>query len=372
MILCALCLLAGVVAFVGALEDEADVAVTPASPPLRPVTYVEARVGNHAGTVSVFAEVVPRWQADIRSRVAGVVRNVTPAALAGMRAVSGTVLLELEDAPYLAGLEEARFSLKKAELDLLRAEKKRDIALKDWRAMKPSITPPDLAVHQPDVRVAEHAVAAARARVGAADYDLRSTRIRVPFDAIITRRNVSPGQSVTEGDVLFTLLDDSTLDIRVSLSPGEWALLDRSVPDAEAGVYSEAGRPLGFARIKRGGGFLEPASRRYQLFLEVDASQNQAILPGQFVRVKLPGKAVGNTLRIPESALTQNGFVWYLDEADRLRRFACKVLFRMPEDVIVHAPADTAEGAVMRIVSLPMSAYLPGQAVAPVEAEQAL
>lgn len=367
--LLAVCTLAATAVFVVSLEDEAEVAGTAAASALRPVTYVEARAGRHAGQVSVFAEVSPRWQADLKSRVAGVVREVAPTALAGTRVKRGTVLLQLEGAAYRAGLEEARFSLVKAKLDLLKAEKKRDIALKDWRAMKPAVTPPDMAIHQPDVRVAEQSVAAAEARVGAADYDLRSTRIRAPFDAIITRRNVSPGQSVTEGDVLFTLLDDSTLDISVSLSAREWDLLDRNWANAEAGVFSEEGRPLGSARVKRGGGFLEPKSRRYKLFLEVDKARNRAILPGQFVRVQLPGKSIDNTLRIPESALSQNGFIWFLDDADRLQRYVGTALFRTAGEVVVRAPEGTAEGAVLRIVSLPMSAYLPGQTVAPVKKE---
>jgi len=362
----ALMLLFGVAGYVMMLEDIADTDASGKSPDLRPVSFVNAAVGDHAGTVSVFAEVTPRWRVDLRSRVAGVVRSVAPAALGGARVQKGTELLELENAPYAASLQEARFNLEKAELDLLQSEKKRDIALKDWRSVRPGIEPPDLAVHIPEVRVAEHAVKAARARVDAAEYDLKSTRIRAPFDAIITSRSVSPGQSVNEGDVLFALLDDRILDIRVSLTADEWALLDRSHAADGASVFSEAGGYLGAARVKRGGGFLEPKSRRYQLFLEVDKTENAAILPGQFVRVRLPGKVIAETLRIPESALTQNGFVWYLDESDRLQRFAARALFRDSDEVVVPAPEDFAVGTVLRIVPLPMSAYLPGQTVTPV------
>lgn len=365
----AVLLLVAATGYILTLEDVADVEEGEKAPALRPVTYVAAKVGDQAGTVSVFAEVTPRWQVDLKSRVAGVVGAVAPAALGGARVEKGTELLVLENAPYLANLEEARFSLKKAELELLQAEKKRDIALKDWRSVRPGVEPPDLAVHRPEVRVAELAVAAARARVGAAEYDLESAHIRAPFDAIITRRSVSPGQSVNEGDVLFALLDDRILDIRVSLTAEQWALLDRSRAETDSQVFSENNRFLGAARVKRGGGFLDPKSRRYQVFLEVDRAENLAILPGQFVSVRLPGKAVARSLRIPESALSQNGFVWYLDKADRLQRFAAQALFRNGEEVVVPAPASVPEGESLRIVPLPMSAYLPGQRVAPVEKE---
>jgi len=365
----ALTLLAGVAGYVFTLEDVAEVRSADIAQSRHLVSYVEATVGSHAGAVSVFAEVKPRWQVDLKSRVSGVVRDVAPAALGGARVLKGAALLELENAPYAANLQEARFNLKKAELELLQAEKKRDIALKDWRAVRPGSEPPDLAVHIPEVHVAEHALKAAQARVEAAEYDLRSTVIRAPFDAIITNRSISPGQSVNEGDVLFTLLDDRILDMRVSLTAEEWALLDRTSAETGSKVFSDTNQLLGTAAVKRGGGFLEPKSRRYQLFLEVDKTENAAILPGQFVRVMLPGKAVANTLRIPESALTQNGFVWYLDDADRLQRFAGEALFRSADEVIVSAPDTMADGTIMHVVPLPMSTYLPGQTVEPVEKE---
>lgn len=362
--------LVGVVLYLETLEDVAEVTETGAEVTLRPVTVVDARIGNHAGTISVFAEVVPRWQVDLRSRVAGIVKDISPLALGGSRVPGDTVLLTLEEAPFLASVEEARHTLKNAEFGLRQKENKRDIALKDWRAVNPDEVPPEMAIHLPEVRVAEQSVAAAEARVGAAEFDLRSTTIRAPFNAIVTKRRVSPGQSVNEGDVLFSLLDDSQLDIRVSLSPNEWRSLAANWEDGRADLFDDAGSHIGTAKVKRGGGFLEPQSRRYQLFLEVDRSSETLALPGQFVRVALKGQQVENTLRIPESALTQNGFVWIVDPADRLQRYEASALFRNSGDVVVKAPDDASAGDVLRIVRLPMSAYLPGQVVAPVSGGQ--
>lgn len=369
-IVLALVALVGVVLYLETLEDVAEVTETGAEVALRPVTVVDARIGNHAGTISVFAEVVPRWQVDLRSRVAGIVKDVSPLALGGSRVPGDTVLLTLEEAPFLASVEEARHTLKNAEFGLRQKENKRDIALKDWRAVNPDEVPPEMAIHLPEVRVAEQSVAAAEARVGAAEFDLRSTTIRAPFNAIVTKRRVSPGQSVNEGDVLFSLLDDSQLDIRVSLSPNEWRLLAANWEDGRADLFDDAGSHIGTAKVKRGGGFLEPQSRRYQLFLEVDRSSETLALPGQFVRVALQGQQVENTLRIPESALTQNGFVWFVDPVDRLQRYEASALFRNSGDVVVKAPDDASTGDVLRIVRLPMSAYLPGQVVAPVSGGQ--
>ncbi|MBO6507057.1 MAG: efflux RND transporter periplasmic adaptor subunit [Roseibium sp.] len=359
--------LAGAAIYISDLEDKADVSQLPGSPPLRPVSVTSASIGSYAGTVSVFAEVKPRWQIDLRSRVAGIVGSMDPRALAGARVKRGAVLLELEAAHYEAGLEEAKFALKNAEFELLKKQKKRDIALKDWRAVRPNVEPPDLAIHLPDVRVAEQSVAAAGARVRAADYDVNSAVIRAPFDAIITNRSVSPGQSVNEGDVLFSLIDAGKLDIRVSLSPREWALLAPDWRSGTARLFSETGDAIGSAHLRRGGGFLDPESRRYQVFLEVEAAEADTVLPGQFVRVELPGKSLAGTLRIPESALTQNGYVWFVDLDDRLQRFEASALFRSNGEVVVFPPDVLREAKRLDIVTLPMNSYLPGQMVSVIE-----
>jgi RND family efflux transporter MFP subunit len=235
------------------------------------VTVVDAVIGTHAGAITVFAEVAPRWQVDLRPRISGVVSNQTPPALAGARVSKGDVLLQLEDAPYVANLADARSVYESSKLDLRKAQNKHRIAMKDWTAAKPGETPPEMAVHLPQVHVAERALKATEARVAASEYDLRSTTLRAPFDGIVTQRKVSPGATVNEGDVLFQILDDSLLDTQASVGAHEWTLLSKDWSDLTVGVFDERGVKIGTAGIRESGGFLDPQSRKHQLFLEVKA-----------------------------------------------------------------------------------------------------
>ncbi|CTQ65571.1 efflux RND transporter periplasmic adaptor subunit [Roseibium alexandrii] len=362
--------LLAVAGVVSGLEDTADVNLTSAPQPLPPVSVVDAVIGTHAGAITVFAEVAPRWQVDLRPRISGVVSNQTPPALAGSRVSKGDVLLQLEDAPYLANVADARSAYESSKLDLRKAQNKHRIAMKDWTAAKPGETPPEMAVHLPQIHVAERALKATEARVAASEYDLRSTTLRAPFDGIVTRRNVSPGATVNEGDVLFQILDDSLLDTQASVGPHEWALLSKDWTDLTVGVFDERGVKIGTAGIRESGGFLDPQSRKHQLFLEVKPLEEGRILPGAFVELHLPVRPIGNTLRIPESALTQNGFVWHVDRGNRLQRFAAQSLFRDKGEVVVAAPEELAQETGLRIVVFPMSAFLPGRKVAPMDLEQ--
>lgn len=360
--------LAGVLTGLSLLEPPVK-AVPEGAVPLRRVSIVSVRPAAHAGTVSVFGQVTPRWQADLRARVSGRVSGAAPVALAGSRVARGDVLLRLEDAPHRANLADSRSALESARFDLKKKQNKHLIALKDWQAVNPDRPPPEMAVHVPEMRVTELTARAAEARLAAAEYDLNATLVRAPFPGIVTKRHVSPGASVTTGDVLFSILDDSQLELQVSVAPREWALLNRSWQRITADVLNEEGRKIGTARIREAGGFLDPQSRRYQLYLDVTGQADAGLVPGAFVRVLLPGRSQNDTLRIPDGALTQDGFVWYLDAANRLQRFAASPLFRSAGDVVISLPHDFSAPNGLRIIPMPMSSFLPGQLVAPMPQE---
>ncbi|WP_102868579.1 efflux RND transporter periplasmic adaptor subunit [Pseudovibrio exalbescens] len=366
----ALLVLGGVLAYLVVQEDTADVSSsTEQVEVLQPVSVIEAAVGPHQGYVSVFAEVKPRWSVELKARISGTVREVSLDALAGKRVREGMELVRLDATPYKAELANAQYELANAEFTLMQKQNKSRIAANDWRASRPTEQPPEMAIHLPEVEVAERAVEAAQQRVASARYDVNSTVIAAPFSGIITSRSVSIGQSVSVGDTLFELLDDSQLDIHVSLDSRQWNLLDKRWSRASASILDEEGAAIGTATVQRGGGFLDRESRRYQLFLEVDDTGGSRALPGQFVTVALPGKVIDNTIRIPESALTPNGFVWHVDAGNVLRRFEARALFRNDGDVVIQPPDALSEMGALRVLVMPMAGYLPGQKVEPRVAE---
>ncbi|UOA29396.1 hypothetical protein DSM107133_04158 (plasmid) [Pseudosulfitobacter sp. DSM 107133] len=70
---------------------------------------------------------------------------------------------------------------------------------------------------------------------------------------------------------------------------------------------------------------------------------------------------------MPESALTRDGYIWHLDQDDRLRRFRAEVVLRNEADVIVRSPDHDV--TAWRIVKTPLASFLPGIEVAPQTAE---
>lgn len=321
---------------------------------LSPVSVRRVAPGEHAGWIEAFAEVRPRWSATIKAHVRGAVTAV--AARAGMQVASGERLVEIADHGYRARLAEARQGVAEARLHLVEEQTR-------VRA--------GAAEGNPRLAVAESGLSGAEARLEEARANLRHTRVDAPFSGFVTRRLVSPGETVEAGDPLVELIGDRHLTLEVSLAPEQFAGLAEGWREGRARVESAGPERtlLGEAAMVRGGGFLDPATRRHRLFLEL--AEESAALPGAFVRVALPGRLHRDALRIPEGALSKSGHVWFLDEGDRLRRFEAEVRVHLPGEVVIARPAAASDGAALpaepRIVLTPLASFVVGARVAPRE-----
>ncbi|MBV2090748.1 MAG: efflux RND transporter periplasmic adaptor subunit [Candidatus Thiodiazotropha sp. (ex Ctena orbiculata)] len=357
----ALAVLVIVVIYLSVAEDTIDVQITKQDSPLLPVSVDVVTVAPDTVEIKVYSPVRPRWSAQLRAAVSGKITQVHDSALAGQRVKEGTMLVSIEPSNYIAELSAAELSLKQAELDLLLAEKNTSVARAQFKkgASKP---PNDLALHLPQLRLAKSAVASAQTRVAAHKIQLKNTTITAPFSGHIVERYVSPGQSVNPGDPLVDLVDDRRFEIIVEIGQKEWQLLRQPLTNLSARILNQQGTEIAQARIRQGGGFLDATTRQYRVFLEITNSAEAKVLSGDFVQVLLPGVTVPSALSIADSSLTQEGYIWYLDEQDRLQRHSPEVLFRRQDRVVIKAPGTENS---WRIVVTPLVFFLPGQRVNP-------
>ncbi|WP_461384576.1 efflux RND transporter periplasmic adaptor subunit, partial [Devosia indica] len=155
--------------------------------------------------------------------------------------------------------------------------------------------------------------------------------------------------------------DDRQFEAIVELSQSDWDLLDHPIAGKQARLFMRNGEPLGAARIRQGGGFLDQRTRQPRIFLEI-ANPGDGVLAGDFVRVEFTGRALANTVTIPESSLSRAGAVWFVDSDDRLSRIQPDILFRSGGSLTIAAP-DTR--ASWRVVLTPLASFIPGQRVTP-------
>lgn len=366
LIFLATTLLSGVVCYLLIAEDSIDVRQTKELLQLQTVSVTRLRVAAETAEVTGYAEVRPRWSTELRAAVSGRVTEVRDNAMAGERAKRGATLITIDDSRYQADLAAAEHELKQAELLLRKAKVNTAVARQEYRHTG---TEPlnDLALHLPELEIAAQAVRAAQANVVVARRQLADTVISAPFSGFVVERFVSPGQSVNDGDPLLKLVDDSAFELTVPLDRKDWGLLRQPISGLQARLFDLEGKPLGGARIRRGGDFLDEETRQYRLFMDISAAAPNNILSGDFVQVVLPGREIPAALCIPASALTQEGYLWYLDDESSLQRLTAKVLFRRQDQIVIEAPQGTEQ---WRIATTPLLSFLPGQRVRAQEVER--
>lgn len=340
-------------------EDTIDVQATNTSPPPT-VSVVSVAPKAVQARISAFAEVRPRWDAELRSAVSGRITDVHAAALAGAKVERGDPLFSIEKAPYQSAVAAAEMELEQAELEFLRAQNNVTVAQRQFERDEKE-PPTELALNLPQLRIAEKTVAAAQARLNAARNELKDADVVAPFSGFVTHRFASLGQSVNPGDALIHLSDDRQFELVAEFSQADWALLDHPISGATADLTQRSGGALGKAKVRRGGGFLDQSTRQVRVFLDV-TNPDEGILAGDFLQIHIPGRRIADTVTLPESALTRAGFVWLVDKKDHLQRFSPKILFRSEGTVTIIAPDGTGP---WRVARTPLASFLPGQRVTP-------
>lgn len=357
-----------VIIFLSGQEPELE---KQASQHLPPVSIVAVTPGDNKGVIHAYAEIKPRWSTTVTALVSGEVTEVLGNAFAGQRVKAGDLLLRVEDSVYRANLYDAELALSEAELNLEMQINKAEQAKRDWQRSGVSEEPSALVLNLPQLDIARKNKKAAHGRLLAARKKMAQTQIKAPFSGFIVRRNISVGQTINEGDALLDITHDLNPEVEVSLSKQQWVKLSQDWGQQQASIRNLSGIEIAQARIRSGGGFLQQDTRQYALFLDVIEAPESQVLSGDFVQVHLPARVAYESLAIPESALTRENTVWYLDGEDRLREFVANVLFHTDSKIVIQTPDKETLGMdyppSWRIVATPLASFLSGMRVKPTQ-----
>ena len=331
----------------------------------RPVTVHRSLPATHRAELEAFGEVRPRWRATLRTQAGGTLATLSPRLEVGTRVRNGEVLATIEDREYRLRRAEAANRLAATRVRQLEAEQEAEVALRNWRQSGFSDGAPcPLLLRTPQVEAARAEADAAQEALAWADHELARTVIRAPFDGIVSRRQVSPGESVTPGDPIAEITGTAVFEIDVHLDETQWGLLPSDWKGRPVQLFNGSLAAAWRAVMARDALRIDPASRLRTLILEVEAPLNQhpPLLPGTFVRAVLPGRDVDGLLCIPDSALSPKGEVACVDADNRLQFFSATALFSRPGVLFVAPPAERPH---WDIVVTPLSGYLAGMEVTP-------
>ena len=258
------------------------------------------------------ARVEPVRVAQVRARVNGVVlkRLFTE----GSEVKEGQSLFQIDPAPYQAQLAAAQADLGRAQATLTqaRAQAERYKPLVEANAIsKQEYTNAVAAQKQ-----AEAAVAASRAQVRIAQINSGYASVNAPISGRIGRALVTEGAlvSATEGTELAVIQQTNSMFLNITQSAAEVQRLRKqaganggAAKDVPVTVMLDDGTELPTrGRLLFSDVTVDPGTGQVTLRATVPNPDN-ALLPGQYVRVRIAQAQVPNGIVVPQQAVTRGG-----------------------------------------------------------------
>ena len=196
-------------------------AVEAGRPPV--AVSVEAAVATDlVDTIDVVGTLEPKFTADVKSEVTGVVTEVYVTEWVPVK--RGDKLARLDSRETEAGIETLKAAEAQAKVGQNRAQREHERAqqLKQYGL----ITPQALDDAKTAVEAADAAMTAARAQIKAAETRLSKLLITAPMDGVVALRGVSVGDRVENmgGNAsMFRIVDNRVLDLTVSVPSSQLA-----------------------------------------------------------------------------------------------------------------------------------------------------
>jgi len=307
-----------------------------------PVDVVTASLdgggGEGAGAVSVVANgyVVARTKAAVSAKIPG--RLASLAVSEGSEVRKGAVIARLDNADYVAAVEQANAQLASARATLTELAADRDelqrefVRTRDLRAQNPNlVSAQDAEGAESRARQGEARVDAAAAAVRFAQANLENTYVRAPFAGTVLRKEAEVGEVVapsvggglTRGAVV-TMADLATLEVEVDVNE---AYIARVKGGQRARITLDAYPDTAFRGSVRQ---VVPTADRQRATVQVKVSildHDPRILPEMGAKVEFledaaPAATAARRITVPAAAVrSENGraVVWVVRN-DRVER----------------------------------------------------
>jgi RND family efflux transporter MFP subunit len=294
-----------------------------------PVEQVERSIEVEAkGTVTAARRVVVQPQ--VSGRITWINEDLVPGGLIE----EGEPLFRVDPRDYRLAVEQRKTSVDQAEAQLRIEEGQQRVAKKEWELFKDQVEgddDPSLALRQPQQRVAEVAVEAAKSQLEKAKLDLSRTTVRAPFNLMVQSESVEAGQFVGPNSQAATVVGTDHFWVQTSIP------MDRLEYVTVPGVNGDEGsavtviQQVGARSIERRGrvvrllGELDTAGRMARVLVEIDDPLNLTakedgekrglpVLLGSYVTVRFDGAQAIRVVEIPRTSLHEGDKAWVFDD----------------------------------------------------------
>jgi RND family efflux transporter MFP subunit len=305
----------------------------PAPSALLPVPVVLPKLQSVTDYFEITGNAAAVNQVKLLARVTGYLEGIHYQD--GQFVNKGDLLFTIQQAPYKQQLEQARAQLATAQAALLYA--KTEFARYTALVKQDAATQTEVDHWNYERASAAAQIISAKAQIEIDEVNLGYTEVRAPFDGIVGKHLIDPG-NVVGGDaqqaalaeitqldpiyVVANLSEQTVLKIRQNLGQRRLTLADLHKVPVDVGLSDEQGFPHR-GTIEYVAPALDPSTGTL-LVRGILPNPERVLLPGFFVRMRLPmGRVDRNALLVPQRALqTDQGgtYLLVLSENDVVRQ----------------------------------------------------
>jgi membrane fusion protein (multidrug efflux system) len=247
---------------------------------------------------------------EVRARVTGILEQKLYAEGAPVRA--GQPLFTIDPKPLQAQMAAVQAEVARAQAQVAQAE--REAARLKPLAERRAVGQKEADDAVSAAELARAGLKAAEARAAEVQLSLGYTRVTAPVAGLSSRAMKSEGSLVTANETLLTVIsqvdpiwvpfnisENEQLAINRAVAAGQLTLpkdngFEVSIKLADGSPFPRSGK-INFADTR-----VNPATGTYEMRAEI-ANRDQALKPGQFVRVQLKGAVRRNAIAVPQTAV---------------------------------------------------------------------
>ena len=311
---------------------------------IRPVTVVKVAPSDAGAQMSYTGDVRPRYETALGFRVAGkiVARKVD----VGSRVKKGQELARLDPSDYRLNIEAAKSQLAAAQSDFLQAKDDLQRYRELWE--KKFISAAEFDRRQNAYNVAKARLELAQAQLGVSQNQSAYTSLRADQDGIITSISAEVGQVVSAGQEVMRLAQLGEKEVVVSVPESRLDAL-RAINQVSIGLWAAPDVRMA-GRIREISPSADPVTRTYSVKVSILKPPAEVQL-GMTANVLLGDEKAGSVVRLPLSALFQNGqepAVWLVDEKTGQVKLTPVKVARYTQDAVEIASGLNAGDLVVR------------------------
>ncbi len=298
------------------------------------VKVLNTKTSSHTFKIVSQGTALPRTTILLISEVRGKVVSVSDKFNAGKFFQKNDLLLEIDPRDYELSLAQARLKVAQADLRLQMEEKEATVSRKEWKLLNQG-EPTGLQAREPQLAEARATLDAAKATEESALRNLDRCRIRAPFDGMVSKANVRPGQFVSAGIQLGEIFATDVSEVRLPLSTSDLSFINLPKPNEPLNidqapkvilinkVGEESQEWIG--SIVRSEENVDPINRMVYVVAKVDDpyslnNNNTPLRRGTFLKATINGRTAKKIIAIPRTALRGKNRVWIAEDGKLVYR----------------------------------------------------